>query len=69
MIIIVIIICVPRILTIPTPIPSIPTVIPRIPALIPRVPILIPRVPIISLILFPDSPFWLLQVAQLYWLK
>ena len=50
-------------------IPVIPTLIFRIliiPALIFRIPIiptLIPCIPIIPLILFPDSPFWLLQIA------
>ena len=44
---------------IPTPIPHIPTSIPRIPTLI----TLISRVPIFPLILFPDSPFQLLQIV------
>ena len=56
---------------IPTLIPRIPTLISRIltliprvpPSLILRVPNLIPRVPIITLILFPYSPFRLLQIA------
>ena len=52
---------------IPTLISRIPTLIPRIPTLISRIPIiptLIPRIPIIALIHFPDSPFWLLQIAK-----
>ena len=43
------------------------TLIPRIPTLIPRIPTiptLIPRIPIIPLVHFPDSPFWLLQIAK-----
>ena len=43
------------------------TLIPRIPTLIsriPTIPTLIPRIPIIPLIHFPDSPFWLLQIAK-----
>ena len=61
------------ILCIPTLIPGISTVIPCISrittlihpnlTLIPRVSSLIHRVPIIPLIPFPDSPFWLLQIA------
>ena len=46
-----------------TPIPNIPTPIPRIPSLIPHIPTLIPRIAIIPLIPFPNSPFWLLQIA------
>ena len=41
-------------------IPRIPIPIPRIPTPISCIPTLIPR---ISLILFPDFPFWLLQMA------
>ena len=51
------------ILIIPTLIPRLPTLIPRILTLIPRIPTLIPRIPIILFILFPDSPFRLLQIA------
>ena len=43
------------------------TLIPRIPTLIsriPTIPTLIPHIPIIPLIHFPDSPFWLLQIAK-----
>ena len=50
-----------------TLIPRIPTLIPRIPTLIsriPTIPTLIPRIPIIPLVHFPDSPFWLLQIAK-----
>ena len=36
------------------------TLVPRIPT----IPTLIPRIPIIPLIHFPDSPFWLLQIAK-----
>ena len=65
---------VPRILTpnhgIPTLIPRISTLIPCVPTWIPciltripRVPTLIPRVSIILLILFPNFPFRLLQIA------
>ena len=61
---------IPRIPTliprIPTPIPHIPTLIPQIPSLIPHIPILIPRIPRIPLIPFPDSLFWLLQIAVKY---
>ena len=37
---------------------------PRIPTLISGVPTLIPRVPIIPLILFSNSPFWFLEIAN-----
>ena len=46
-----------------TLIPRVPTLIPRVPTLIPHIPSLIPRVPIIPLILFPDSPLRLLEIA------
>ena len=53
--------------SIPTPIPRIPTPIPRIPTQIPRIPTPIrgipTPIPLMSLILFPDSPFRLLQIA------
>ena len=39
------------------------TLIPCVPTLIPHIPSLIPRVPIIPLILFPDSPLRLLEIA------
>ena len=65
---------IPRILTptlrIPTQIPPIPTMIPAFPSwflTFPpwfRVPTLIPCIPIISLILFPDSLFRHLQIAN-----
>ena len=45
---------------IPTPIPRIPTLISRIPI----IPNLIPRIPIILLILFPNFPFQLFQIAS-----
>ena len=51
---------------IPIPIPRIATLISAILTLIPRIPIiptLILRMPIIPLILFPTSPFRLLQIA------
>ena len=48
---------------VPTLIPRVPTLIPRVPTLIPHIPSLIPRVPIIPLILFPDSPLRLLEIA------
>ena len=58
---------IPRISRIPTPIPRIPTPIPRIPTQIPRIPTPIrgipTPIPLMSLILFPDSPFRLLQIA------
>ena len=47
-----------------TPIPRVPTLIPRVPTLISGVPTLIPRVPIIPLILFSNSPFWFLEIAN-----
>ena len=53
---------------IPTLIPIFATPIPRIPiipTLIPRISTLIPRIPIIPFILFPDFPFWLLQIAEI----
>ena len=46
-----------------TLIPRVPTLIPRVPTQIPHIPSLIPRVPIIPLILFPDSPLRLLEIA------
>ena len=49
---------------IPILIPHIPALIPCIPPLIPCVPTLIPCIPIISLILFPDSLFRHLQIAN-----
>ena len=56
---------IPRIPNIPTPIPHIPTLIPRVPTVIPHVPTLIPRVhTLILLILFPDSPFRILQIVS-----
>ena len=45
-------------------IPIIPIMIPCIPTLKPRIFILIPYIPTIPLILFPDSPFRLLQIAR-----
>ena len=54
---------------IPTPVPRIPTMIPRIPiipTLIPRIPTLIPHITSIPLILLPNSPFRLLQIAILF---
>ena len=42
----------------------IPTLISNIPTLISNIPTLIPRIPIIPFILFPDSPFWLLQIVK-----
>ena len=56
---------IPRIPIIPTlilRIPIIPTLIPRIS----HIAILIPRIPIIPLILFPDFPFRLLQIASYF---
>ena len=47
-----------------TLIPCVPTLIPRVPTLISGVPTLIPRVPIIPLILFSNSPFWFLEIAN-----
>ena len=47
--------------------PHFPILIPRIPIipiLISRIPILMPRILIIPLILFPDSPFRLLQIIH-----
>ena len=38
-----------------------------IPTLISNIPTLIPRIPIIPFILFPDSPFWLLQIVKKSW--
>ena len=49
---------------VPTLIPCVPTLIPRVPTLISGVPTLIPRVPIIPLILFSNSPFWFLEIAN-----
>ena len=57
------------ILIIPTLIPRIPTLIPRILTLIPCIPTLIPRIPIILFILFPDSPFRILQIALRFFVK
>ena len=48
---------------IPTLIPRIPTLISHIPTLIPCVPTLVLNILVIPLILFPDSPFRLLQRA------
>ena len=47
-----------------TLIPCVPTLIPRVPTLISGVPTLIPRVPIIPLILFSNSSFWFLEIAN-----
>ena len=49
---------------VPTLIPCVPTLIPRVPTLISGVPTLIPCVPIIPLILFSNSPFWFLEIAN-----
>ena len=53
----------PRIHTLIPPIPTLIPSIPINPILIPRISTLIPHIPIIPFIPFPDSPFWLLQIA------
>ena len=52
------------ILRIPTHIPRIPILVPHILTLVYRIPTLIPRVHIMPINPFPNSPFWLLQIAK-----